>query len=523
MNTHDLTVERNKVCTMQVSLNFIRVGIILSIIILAFIFFPELYAYLESLKPDRIFTFVNAWDEETYLSYQGALGARNTPGYYGLYLVSFLHELGISGAIQNLLFDITLIPLTIFFVSSSIAYIVNNKKLSFIYAVIILFSSVLFNYSNPLIQYLYGTRHLSTVITGTEVYPSFIRAPNPLFSYFILSFFIWLSCKTKIKTLLLLPLAGLYYFVFQPYLYCLSIFFMFSVSNKQKSLHVTLLFNLFAFIVIATAAWFAYFNLLAASQQDYLAQLNGTSHIQLSRKIYIPLYTIVGCILFAITLFSGFLKDKMHRIVFITLILCTFFISNIQLITGLTIEIKNFQDYGNSLIGGLILIVFLESIRSTCLKYNYLRMYEFSVLAILLCIVVCSYYNFETPLNFENGAITLKKGDLFAIKNDPLHYLVLNTDTAAKISYSQPKMPALITSYTMNYPSIFNQCACFYSVARQAKSYLIRKKTENWPLDITLKSMQQNPMQKEDKAYCKVLCSKSNLLNDGAFKVLKTI
>ena len=171
-------------------------SLILSLFILSTVFLPELYLYITSCKSNHIYTFVNAWDEETYLSYQGALGARNTPGYYGLYIVSFLHELGVSGSIQNLLFDSLLIPLTIFFTMSSLNYIIKDKSLSFFYSIIILFSSVLFNYCNPLIQFLYGERHLSTIVSGWESYPSVIRTPNPLFSYFILSITIYIFLKT---------------------------------------------------------------------------------------------------------------------------------------------------------------------------------------------------------------------------------------------------------------------------------------------------------------------------------------
>ena len=57
-------------------------------IILITVFSPELYFFFDSLQSGYIFNYVNAWDEETYLSYQGALGARNIPGYYVLYLVA---------------------------------------------------------------------------------------------------------------------------------------------------------------------------------------------------------------------------------------------------------------------------------------------------------------------------------------------------------------------------------------------------------------------------------------------------
>lgn len=260
----------------QTSNYFILLGTFLSLSILLLVFLPEYSAFFNSLKAEHFFAYVNAWDEETYLSYQGALGVRHTPGYWGLYLVSWLHELGLSGAIQNLLFDTLLLPGTLYFTTLSINTITNNKKIAFLYATIALFSSILFNYANPLILNLYGLpRHLTTIMVGYENYPSILRAPNPLFSYFFLSIIIYYTCKTKKKWLLIVPIPFLYYFVLQPYCYCLAVLSLSSIFKRKNSIQDIFLFNIFAFIMIATFTYIAYALLISPVdklQHQHLSQ-----------------------------------------------------------------------------------------------------------------------------------------------------------------------------------------------------------------------------------------------------------
>ena len=501
----------NKHSNNHLELCFYTIGSALALFIIVSIFLPEFYFYISSLKSGGIFFYVNAWDEETYLSYQGAIGNRNYPGYYGLYLISFLHECGVSGAIQNLLFDLVFIPLTIFFTTSSLHSIIKNRRLAFFYAVIILFSSVLFNYCNPLIEFLYGDRHLTTFISGWESYPSFIRTPNPLFSYFILSLAIYLFSITRKKWVLLLPFLFLYYFVFQPYLYCLSVISLAYFFKNKNSYFAILLFNVASFFLISGFAYFAYAKLLSTDTTHLLNYLVGTQHIQIGRSIYFPIYTLCSITLFIFAIPLGLLKNKQRTQIFISLILCTFFISNIQLVTGFSIEIKNFQDYGNSLIMGVILVLFLESI-----KCGFNNLNERSVksdagtLILLTFIAYCCFHLLNTPsmqLNVKQHMNTLSKSQVLQIKASPLTSLVLDRDIAAKISYSQAKMPSLLTSYTMNYPAIFQQCSCFYQLAREAQKYLkTHHNIKNLALETTLQNMQNISFSGKNKAFCVHIC-----------------
>lgn len=495
----------------EVFLSFSGYSLALFIILSAIL--PGLYSYVTTHATGHIFTYVNGWDEETYLSYQGALGVKNLPGYYSLYLVVLLHKMGISGAIQNMLFDLILIPVTIYFTARMINHFVNNQRLSFLYSVIVLFSSVLFNYSNPLIDYFYGARHISPVISGWESYPSLLRSPNPLFSYFIIALTINVYWATKRSWVLIVPLGLLYYFVFQPYLYCLSVARLFVYFKNKKEIPYIILYNVLAFIIMGTFAYLAFNHLLSSHSQQGILNLNGTPHIQIERNLFFPLYTLFAGILLGIAYLLDILKNKEHQLVFISLTLCTFFISNIQLITGVVIEIKNFQDYGNSILIGLILIVFLE-----CLKtYSYsLWPYRMALIITLSLISYCSLHILTSPrmqLNDSSQLDIFTPDKLAVINKFPLESLVLDRNLAAKISYGHSQMPSLLTSYTMNFPFIFSQCACFYKLAEKAHHFLNERNITNEALNSTLMAMKKVHAPKQITSYCAQVCPDMNKVN----------
>ena len=65
--------------------------------------------------------YVNAWDEETYLTYQAGWGLLTRAGYTvdGLIIILF-QELGLSGAETNLFFDLIVTPVTIVVLAKTI-------------------------------------------------------------------------------------------------------------------------------------------------------------------------------------------------------------------------------------------------------------------------------------------------------------------------------------------------------------------------------------------------------------------
>ena len=160
------------------------VGAILSIILLYTI--PWVVAYYHS----EYLMYVNAWDEETYLTYQAGYGLLEVLGYKidGAVIILF-QEIGLSGAQINIIFDLIITPLTLLMFALAIKKYNIPFLLSLILSTILLFSSVLFNESNPLVVYLNSATN-DFIFAGKEVYQSALRTPQPQLSLFILSIFI---------------------------------------------------------------------------------------------------------------------------------------------------------------------------------------------------------------------------------------------------------------------------------------------------------------------------------------------
>lgn len=131
---------------------------------------PPIYILLNK----NYFAYENAWDEKTYLSYQGAMTTAYLPGYGSSIFTLLFHYIGISAAYQNLFWD-TSVPILIFFISGKIfGHFKISSNWSRFYSIVLIFGSVLFNRTNPILNYL-----------------SYLKLPHFILIIFQLITFIW--------------------------------------------------------------------------------------------------------------------------------------------------------------------------------------------------------------------------------------------------------------------------------------------------------------------------------------------
>jgi len=233
---------RARFSSMFLWLIFMRKTVIDNSFILFFLAYltPIFYSYFST----DYFLYENSWDEPTYLSFQGALGALKFPGYFASsWIVTLLHEIGVSGVYQNLLFDI-FIPASVFLLLiSSLKLLGLSTSVSRAYALMVVFGSVLFNLANPFLMLIAqqdlgflvsSQQHFGFWISAMEPYPSFLRTPNPQFSYFLLTGCLYLFLRLKRRFLLLLPIPFLYWSVAISYTFFTLIFFILSVFRPRK-------------------------------------------------------------------------------------------------------------------------------------------------------------------------------------------------------------------------------------------------------------------------------------------------
>ena len=422
------------------------------IVLLAYLL-PEWAAYLRS----EIFVFVNGWDEETYLSWQGVLGSRNELGYFVLHLYGLLHEQGMSGAMQNLLSDTFFPLLTVGLVTGAFEILGFERGLAFSYAVLVLFSSTLFNYANPVIKYLLGSYDgTSFLMAGWELYPSILRTPNPQTSYFLVALAVYAWLRWRRFWILLLPLPLLYYFVAVPYVFLLSMAVGIPVMRRVPNLPEWTVVTVSASIVYVFMALGAFGLFL------YVGYYNPENWVVHNAWIYarsrmpqLPLALLIGVAILLIVWRMGLLDPAKNKgNVLQILIFAALASVNLHIVTGFMLSQKNYYDYGLSILFGMMLVVMLEWFGNQKLK-------EAALIALLLIISIPTLLS---HLYFYHRAVAI--GAKMApyideARQDPLHALIPDLETSSRVAYSTPKLVGPPFSYQYYFPFIEKQCSYY--------------------------------------------------------------
>lgn len=419
-----------------------------------------------------LFVFVNGWDEETYLSWQGVLGARNQIGYFPLHVYGWLHTLGLSGALQNLLSD-TLFPLaSVALVSATLCRFGIESTRAFTYAVLILFSSTLFNYTNPIIKALLGDYNATAwIMAGWELYPSIMRTPNPQVSYFLLALTVYAWARWRRDWLLLLPLPLLYYFVAVPYCFLLG-FGMLIRMMRRYNIAGTLPWlagtGLLVWVImgLGTAALFWIAGYYAP---DYWERQDAWL-FAVTRQPQIPL-ALLG--LGAVTALATAVRaiDTQARAWQLVLILTIAALAsvNLHVITGFMLSQKNYYDYGLSILFGMMLVVGLESLRNHKLADWLL---SFLLFATLLPTLATQLYFYQHATDIDRRASPIAA----QVVADPLHALIADRDVASHMAFAHAHLLAPPFTYQYYFTFIEHQCAYYPELLETA----VREAESEW-------------------------------------------
>lgn len=437
----------------------VSAGLVISMlfVVLAYLSyaFPMIYAYFESVN----FIYVNAWDEETYLSYQGALGSLAVPGYWASGAIVYtLQHLGLSGGEVNILFDCVLTPLTFFL----IVFILRELKVGYgralIYGVIILFSPILFNFGNPLLAHL--TREYGFWGYGWEYYQSALRTPEPQLSYFFVALAIAAYVKTRRMLCLFVLLPLLYFYVGIAYAYFLLCGFILLHSrlfNKQLGLWRISIACISSYLAISIG--FVFFDLLFLSKDPFINAMPD-AYI----KSHLPMFPFsggvtLGLLLVQCALSSRYvIKDSRHVPMQFFITLSLFLICNVHVVTGVMLSYKNYIDYSSSLVAGVGIIIFLDFLRSRAVPGA--RFVCFFVGSTILYLTFTAYglnfnaleYRYFRGLQFNSTA------EYKAASIDPMSIVIQDSDLSAKLPYSVSMMPIPLFSYQYNFPLVANGC-----------------------------------------------------------------
>jgi len=200
------------------------------VLLAALIVLPSLFAIQQYRWTGGYLFYANAFDEPTYLSYDGARIAAS-PTHLAEYLVVTLHRLGISGGFINLLFDIVC-PVVVVVVLRSLAVAVGFSALeATVYPFLVVAIPVLFGYSNPYYASLYNANYrsqgLSWIALPQAYYPPFLRSPEPQLSWCLLAVatLVGVRRRSYVVPFAVAPLA--YPFVGIPYTFTVLAVFLY--------------------------------------------------------------------------------------------------------------------------------------------------------------------------------------------------------------------------------------------------------------------------------------------------------
>ena len=468
------------------------------------------------------YIYVNGWDEEAYLSWQGVLGAKDTPGYSVLYISWLLHLMGVAGSVQNLLFDTFITPLTVFLIYRAIRTYGRERDFALGLAMVVLFGSVLFNYANPLIAWLYGSaRDLTLVMPGWERYPSALRTPNPQFSYFLVALAFYLFRRYGKAWVLLIPIPLCYYHVLVPYVLCLATAGVWHLLNRKSKISMSPLGSaLLAYLAVGTG-------LLLQARFSHL--LDPESVLRLNSYTFLeqrmPTIPLAGLAATAI-LFCFATREKtetnMARSIqpdlLFGLLLVMLFTSNIQLITGFMLSHKNYIDYGVNALAGVFIAVLLDYCdhHSLCSAQTLRR---------LLSGVLAALFVFTVPMQvvwFMRAYPGLNQVDpctLARARKDPLHTIIPDVNLASKFAYAHARALIPPFSYQYLYPYIERQCRFYPGLAGRAFSFVQKNIDRANPefhsifetyLSYTQEMVRYNPLGYGALQYCKEADYKSD-------------
>lgn len=418
---------------------------------------PLVYSWIESTN----FIFVNAWDEETYLSYQGALALLTTPGYwFSSLIIVLLQNIGLSGAEINLLFDVVLGIGGYLLVVYLLTAFGAGLLMSTIYATIFFFGSVLFNLSNPIIS-IFFSREYGWAGHGFEAYQSYLRTPQPQLSIFFIVVCGVLYIKTKRFLWLLIPLPFLYFYVGVVYAYLLILFMILKFLFLRCKLNLTKFFIVSVFSFLLVSIGLMVFDLLFFSKFE---AIQNTSHYIETRIPVFPLILIMQVVFIVIQ--SGIRKyraddKKQLFLMYLTIIfsLSVFFLANLHVLAGFKLSYKNYYDYGINFLGAISIIVFLESV-VVFHKRSGLILSVFFLISIALLSLKSYGFDFESWRFKIYRGLQYNDSDIYEkIFDNPTRALFEDSYVASKIAYSMPKTLGPTNSNLYSFPFIANDCS----------------------------------------------------------------
>lgn len=435
------------------------------------------------LSQREYFAYTNAWNEETYLSYQGALGTRMAPGYtLSAYLVLAMHELGISGGVQNLLLDI-LVPLAVFLlVYGAARRLPWSRRGALLAASAAVFGSVLFNQASLWIRWLVQ-QEAQHFVSALASFPALLRTPNPQISYLIVALVVYLFGRRRAYWLLLLPLPFLYWSVGIPYLFIVALVF---VYRRARTLSIArwILANV-AGILFVGMATFALFRGAALISP-------GLASSRFAELLWDPKWspTLAASALayMVVLLTAAALKrrlPKQHHYAHVALVACQLLIANLHLVAGAQLDPRHLQDTSGATLAALSVVfagisigALMPRLSRAARTLGFCARWAF-LLAVLSSILLSQGFDF-TRFRFKIYlGLDISRDQIDRVVDDPLHAVLTWYGTSSHMPLVAPKLAIPPFSYQYCFGFINRLCPYTEDLIRRACDFVQENADEN--------------------------------------------
>jgi hypothetical protein len=407
------------------------------------------------------FTFTNGWDEESYLSYQGAIGATALPGYVLSWVNVLLHELGLSGAMQNVLLDVV-VPVLVFGVSVSVAKRLGaSNDASWCLGLVVSLGSILFNSVNPLVQLL-GPIRPEWLTIPPDPGLAILRTPHPQLSFGLIAVAAMTYVATKRLWVLFIPVPFVYWAVMPAYLYLVLCWTVVQQSGWVSWRRLVILNG--AILVVAGGLMFAAVRVALWWSPDFRS--SRFAEVAAVQEPVLTLQALLGVLFFglAVPLISRHRHAPQLRAVGMAIVGALLFVANLSTFTGIQLNPNSVHAATSPtlvavLFALLLLVAFSQLDAGATLARLGARGLRTAIGGGLLYLMVMGAGFDPDRLQFRvfaNEDLPLE--DVRRVQQDPLHALIPHAGLSGKLALTAPRMmmPAFASQYTFSF--VYKDC-----------------------------------------------------------------
>jgi hypothetical protein len=440
---------------------------------------PIAFPVYQLLKTNGYLFYSNAYDEPSYLSYEGSLFIQSIlrPSQY---LVTLFHEIGFSGGSINFTFDLICVGITLVFLRKIFIELGFKGSDASIGTFLVFSLPVFFGMANPWYSTIFNANLSSGAIFWIALpeafFPAFYRTPEPQFSWMLVSVASYVALKKKTYLPLYLVIPFLLEFIKVPLLFIVLSLHFSKLNEKRKLFNfkcVQILIGSIVFVLISLLISIYYKLWIEGSSQDaYLTQ----THLPLASGTSIITLLIV---------FSGkrFLDNSNRRFAFFAAT-ASLAALNTQIFSGFIVSPTNFEQYF-----GVIALVFLTALMVLSIK-------SFSGLKYVLAAAGMGLMILYTKTVFQIHSHPVYTDELpeelvLNLKDNSSRVVLENVHLASALGMVLPRQRLTALSYTQSFP---------FAAGKYFDNYLcVKEKIKAEKEEIS--DRYQNALKTLDRAY----------------------